>query len=64
MAEQAASYYDALYAGRESYHALYSDSLYFPLWVQVEFGLRPHREKKILDIGCGPGQFADRKSVV
>ncbi len=58
MAEQKASYYDAHYAQSESYHLPYADSHYFPLWIQVEFGLRPHREKKILEVGCGPAQFA------
>lgn len=58
MAEQKSSYYDAHYAKSESYHRHYADSHYFPLWVQLEFGLRPHREKNILEIGCGPGQLA------
>jgi 2-polyprenyl-3-methyl-5-hydroxy-6-metoxy-1,4-benzoquinol methylase len=58
MAEQKSSYYDAHFAKSESYHRPYSDSHYFPLWVQLEFGLRPHKEKRILEIGCGSGQLA------
>lgn len=56
--EKNATYYDTVYANSESYQRHYSNSHYFPLWVQIEFGLRPHREKKILEIGCGPGQLA------
>lgn len=58
MEEKPASFYDAFYARSEAYRQHYSDSLYFPLWVQMEFLLRPYREAKILDIGCGSGQFA------
>lgn len=58
MAQQPAEYYDAHFATQAAYHSTYRDSFYFPLWVQVEFLLREHKGKSILDIGCGPGQFA------
>lgn len=58
MEEKPASFYDVFYAGSDAYKQHYSDSFYFPLWVQMEFLLRPYREAKILDIGCGSGQFA------
>ena len=57
MAEKQAGHYDEEYAVRSAYHVHYSDSEYLPQWVQVEFLLRPFKEKHILDIGCGPGQF-------
>ena len=59
MKEKPAPFYDEFYAGSESYRMHYSDSFYFPLWVQIEFLLRPYRDAKILDIGCGSGQFAN-----
>lgn len=58
MAEKKSTYYDKHYSNSASYKRHYSDSHYFPLWVQLELGLRPHREKMILEIGCGPGQLA------
>ncbi|MGB3525732.1 MAG: methyltransferase domain-containing protein [Flavobacteriales bacterium] len=58
MKEKPAPFYDAFYAGSDSYRLHYSDSPYFPLWVQMEFMLRPYRKSRILDIGCGSGQFA------
>src|SRR5690606_33353287 len=59
MKEKPSPFYDEYYAKSESYHSHYLDSFYFPLWVQVEFMLPPFRHAKILDIGCGPGQFAN-----
>jgi SAM-dependent methyltransferase len=58
MEEKPAPFYDAFYASSEAYRVHYTDSLYFPLWVQMEFMLRPFRDSRILDIGCGSGQFA------
>lgn len=58
MPEQPATYYDAFFERQAAYHTGYRDSFYFPLWVQVEFILRPFKAYRILDVGCGPGQFA------
>ncbi|MCU0320626.1 MAG: class I SAM-dependent methyltransferase [Flavobacteriales bacterium] len=57
MKEKPAPFYDEFYARSDAYRWHYSDTLYFPLWVQMEFLLRPHKRSKILDIGCGSGQF-------
>jgi len=57
MKEKEAQFYDEFYANSDAYRQHYTDSLYFPLWVQMEFLLRPYRELNILDIGCGSGQF-------
>jgi 2-polyprenyl-3-methyl-5-hydroxy-6-metoxy-1,4-benzoquinol methylase len=57
MKEKEAPFYDEFYAASEAYRRHYSDTLYFPLWVQVEFLLRPYKDARILDIGCGSGQF-------
>ena len=58
MAERDAQYYDAYFEANPAYHLPYRDSHYFPLWVQVEFQLRPYKAKRILELGCGTGQFA------
>lgn len=59
---QGAKYYDDHYAESESYAKSYRDSHYLPQWVQVEFWLRPFKDKILLDLGCGPGQFAEMLS--
>lgn len=56
--DKSSSYYDKLYQDRPVYHRHYSDTFYFVQWVQVEMMLRPFKEKRILEIGCGPGQLA------
>jgi SAM-dependent methyltransferase len=56
---QGAKYYDDKYAASSSYAQSYRDSHYLPQWVQVEFWLRPFKDKTLLDLGCGPGQFAE-----
>jgi SAM-dependent methyltransferase len=58
MSEKPASYYDDLYPFKASYNDHYKNSHYFVQWVQVEFILREFKQKKILDVGCGTGQFA------
>lgn len=59
---QEAKYYDDMYADSADYAKSYRDSHYLPQWVQVEFWLRPFKDKNILDLGCGPGQFAEMLS--
>ena len=46
--------YDKIYSAEKSYHAHYSKSVYFPIWKQAERWIT----EPVLDIGCGPGQFA------
>lgn len=54
--EQPANYYDTIYAKSEAYKTHWSLSRYRNLWENVinEIDLK----KPIIDIGCGPGQFA------
>lgn len=56
---QGATYYDDKYETSASYAQNYRDSHYYPQWVQVEFLLREFKDQHILDLGCGPGQFAE-----
>ena len=49
-------FYDYVYSKSASYRGVPEKSLYFPLWKTVLECLKP--EWKILDIGCGPGQFS------
>jgi len=50
-------YYDDIYARSESYRGPPEKSSYYPIWAAVLRLLRI--PTKILDIGCGPGQFAE-----
>lgn len=50
-----AEYYDDIFEQVESYHGQPEESPYYPLWAAV-LGLIGD-SMKILDIGCGPGQF-------
>ncbi len=53
--------YDSIYAvgGHKSeYHKRYTKSRYYPMWHQVFLWVKQLRKPKVLDIGCGVGQFA------
>jgi SAM-dependent methyltransferase len=57
-APMAPDYYDRIFTCVDDYRAHYRDSRYFVLWTQVISLLRRLPSPKILEIGCGPGQFA------
>ena len=56
--EQPAEFYDRAYETREHWKAHYADSHYYPLWTVIADRIRAAGLKRILDIGCGPGQVA------
>lgn len=56
--EQSADFYDEAYASRKAYHVHYTSSPYYFLWCVIIDRLRDSKPQSILDIGCGPGQFA------
>jgi SAM-dependent methyltransferase len=47
--------YDKIYKGSEKYGCHYSESVYFPIWQEA---IR-HMEGRVLELGCGTGQFAE-----
>jgi SAM-dependent methyltransferase len=53
-----ANWYDAAYTAIDAYHAPYWESHYYFLWCVIADRLRRERLRRIVDIGCGPGQFA------
>ncbi|MFC1596895.1 class I SAM-dependent methyltransferase [Planctomycetota bacterium] len=57
--EQNSAYYDRVYAERVTYHAHYSTSPYYFLWSVIADRLLGAGVSSVLDVGCGPGQFAD-----
>jgi 2-polyprenyl-3-methyl-5-hydroxy-6-metoxy-1,4-benzoquinol methylase len=60
-AERDAAFYDDLYrsGGHDGqYHVPYTASRYLPVWERAAGLLASMRNRHVLDIGCGPGQFA------
>src|SRR4051812_43644242 len=53
-----ASWYDAAYKAIDTYHAPYRNSHYYFLWCVLADRIRAGKHRAVLDIGCGPGQFA------
>lgn len=58
--ERDASYYDGKFLATQSYQQHYSLSPYLALWRFVYFqAIQRFVAPRVLDLGCGPGQFAD-----
>src|SRR4029077_889859 len=51
-------FYDARYLQTEDYCLHYTNSRYYFLWCVILDRMRPTEVRALLDIGCGPGQFA------
>lgn len=51
-------YYNVAYRSSEEYAKHFTESVYYPSWLAIIHLLKAHRTGGILDIGCGPGQFA------
>lgn len=56
--EQGASWYNRAYRTSEEYRKHYTLSCYYFLWTVIVDRLLREGTESILDIGCGPGQFA------
>jgi len=56
--EKPAEWYDALYEVSAEYRKHYSQSEYYFLWTVLVDRIMRYGLSNILDIGCGPGQFA------
>lgn len=56
--EKSKEYYDKKFKTSVDFQKPGMESLYVPLWNEVLNVLKLHKVKKVLDLGCGPGQFA------
>jgi trans-aconitate methyltransferase len=56
--EQPAEFYDEKFKNSSSWLTHYTVSRYYPMWTVIVDRIKRSNLKKILDIGCGPGQFA------
>jgi SAM-dependent methyltransferase len=65
--ELSKGYYDGLYAASAEYRVPYWTSRYYMLWCAIAYNLKARNLRHVLEVGCGPGQFAsmlfDRKLV-
>jgi SAM-dependent methyltransferase len=57
--ERSSEWYDQKFRETEAYHVGYQDSPYYPLWAVIVDRLRRDGIRRVLDIGCGPGQLAE-----
>ena len=55
--EKGAAFYDEVYRESEAYQKPYDQSVYFEVWTALVE--RMPSDPAVLDIGCGPGQFAE-----
>ncbi len=56
--ERGGGYYDQAFSTDADFQCPFYQSPYYPAWSVVVERLRRYGAEKILDIGCGPGQFA------
>lgn len=53
-----AAYYDAIYTSSKTYAMEAQDTVYAEVWTRIRELILAARAKTVLDVGCGPGQFA------
>lgn len=53
------SYYDEIYEKTEKYDSIEESNIYLEMWHKIILYLKQEKSKAILDVGCGPGQFAE-----
>jgi len=56
--EKDAAWYNERFENTPEYQVHYTESSYYFLWTVVVDRIRRFGAKRILDLGCGPGQFA------
>lgn len=56
--EQPRTYYDTKFKTSAEFQKPGSKSVYIPVWREVLNVIQVNKIKKVLDLGCGPGQFA------
>lgn len=57
--EQSPGYYDEMYAGSSEYAKPYWQSRYYFLWTVICDRLKQAGNTRLLEIGCGSGQFSE-----
>jgi SAM-dependent methyltransferase len=56
--EKNSDWYDGVFANANGYHQHYSRSCYYFIWSVIVDRMLRDKLTKVLEIGCGPGQFA------
>lgn len=52
-------YYNEFFEQDKKYHAKYDSTPYYELWQTVFKAVKQFKKKRILELGCGTGQFAE-----
>ena len=52
------SYYDTAFQTNSRFHVPFYNSSYYGTWLVIVDRLRRYGCERVLDVGCGPGQFA------
>jgi ubiquinone/menaquinone biosynthesis C-methylase UbiE len=55
--EKTAEWYNTMYESKFEYHKHYTESGYYFLWTIIAERMKRKGVRRILDLGCGPGQF-------
>lgn len=58
LGEKAKEWYDDVYRKKTAYHQHYTESSYYFIWSVIADRLVHSGVERIIDVGCGPGQFA------
>jgi SAM-dependent methyltransferase len=58
-AELASTWYDDAYRTKDAYKQPFFLSPYYSLWTVIVDRLHRYGARRLLDVGCGPGQFAE-----
>ncbi|MCA9181671.1 MAG: class I SAM-dependent methyltransferase [Planctomycetales bacterium] len=56
--EQSSKWYDSVYESSVHYRQEFYESSYYPTWMVIADRLMASGCDSVLDVGCGPGQFA------
>lgn len=56
--ERSADFYDRRFATKGRWRDHYTQSRYYPVWTVVSDRLKRSSARRVVDIGCGPGQLA------
>jgi predicted TPR repeat methyltransferase len=57
--EASSAYYDEIYKSEDEYHLASEESVYKEMWDRVCELILAFGVERVMDVGCGPGQFAE-----
>jgi len=58
-AERGPEYYDKTFENKATFNCRYFESTFYPVWTVLACLVQQREAKRVLDVGCGPGQTAE-----